>query len=80
VNFIELIGWIGSVMLAVCAIPAAYSAWKEKSCNYNKLFLLLWIGGEVCLLIYVINTNQWLLLPNYILNTIAPSIIWRYNK
>jgi len=76
----ELLGWIGSIMLAVCALPAAYSAWKDKRCQYDKLFILIWFWGEVVLLGYALLTKQWLLVPNYCVNILSIAIIWRYNE
>jgi len=75
----EILGWSGSLLLSVCAWPAAYSAWKAKHCTYDVTFLLLWCLGELLLLGYALLTKQWLLLPNYILNLIAIGIIRRYN-
>lgn len=75
----EILSWSGSMMLAVCAIPAAYSAWRAGSCDYDKMFLNLWFGGEILLLIYAINTQQWALVPNYIVNILAIGILKRYN-
>ena len=75
----DVLGTIGSLMLAVCSVPAAYAAWKDKKCTYNKYFLLLWFWGEAALLAYVLLTKHWLLLPNYLVNLVAIGIIWRYN-
>jgi len=76
---VDVLGTIGSLMLALCALPAAYAAWRDKEANYNRLFLLLWFWGEVLLLTYTILTGQLLLIPNYVLNIFAIGIIWRYN-
>ncbi len=75
----DILGTVGSWMLALCALPAAYSAWKTKEAHYNRPFLLLWFWGEVLLLWYTILTGQLLLIPNYVLNIVAIGIIWRYN-
>jgi uncharacterized protein with PQ loop repeat len=51
----EIIGFIGSICLALCALPQAIKSIKEgHSDGVSSLLLLLWLVGEVCLFIYAI--------------------------
>lgn len=79
---IEFIGWIGAVMLGLCALPQAIASWRNKdSSGISFLFLLLWLGGEVFTLVYIINTTQQLpLMANYLFNILCLIVILRYSK
>ena len=67
----EVAALIGSICFAICGVPAAYMAWKEKSCNHSWLYLLLWGVGEVLTAMYAIHKQEWILLLNY-----GPNILW----
>ncbi len=77
---IDIIGLIGSVCFAVCGIPAAMEAYKAKYCNYNKIFLSLWLTGELACIIYAIGISKPILLINYGGNLICLLVIIYYNK
>ena len=76
---IENIGWLGAVLLAICGAPEAYSALKNKKTGLGFPLLILWLGGEVFTLIYLIfKSTEISLLPlffNYGLNLIFIIII-----
>lgn len=74
VNF----AYIGSIMLAVCALPEAYSSWKKGRNDNSWSFLLLWFFGEVFTLIYVLYNKDIPLILNYGLNLIFISVILKY--
>ena len=75
----ELIGWTGSMLMALCAFPQAYKCFQEKHSNgISWGFLMMWLIGEVLVLIYVFPTYQWPLIFNYIANIIALSVILYY--
>lgn len=75
----ELIGYIGSILLAFCAIPQAVSSYKNKSSEgITWGLLLMWLAGEILTLIYVIPKMDWPLLFNYTTNIILISIIVYY--
>ena len=81
----ELIGWLGSALLACCGAPEAYLAWKRKKSDLSWVFLGLWGGGEILLFIPMLFKYQIsFLLANYVLNIFFISIIayykWRSNK
>lgn len=68
---IDIIGWVGSICFSICAIPQAYKSVVEKhSIGVSWSFLLLWLVGELCTIIYVLVLPELLvpLIVNYILN------------
>lgn len=73
----EVIGWIGSVLFAICALPQAIHTYKtKKSDDLSEIFLWLWFLGEVFTLGYIIlsdiakSTFHAPLYFNYIFNLI----------
>ena len=75
----ELLGWIGSGLLAFCAVPEAYLAWRRKGSSLTWTFLSIWWLGEVLILIPVlIDVKVGFLLFNYIINILLISIIMYY--
>ena len=81
---LELIGWIGGILLAICAAPQAVKTYKEKDASGLSWWMLFfWGAGEVLTLAYIIATNinsgswQFPLIFNYGLNIILMSyLIW----
>lgn len=75
----EFIGWIGGVLLALCAAPEAYTALTTGNTGLGWPFLLLWQGGEIALLAYTLmKSREVKLLPllfNYGLNILFISTI-----
>jgi MtN3 and saliva related transmembrane protein len=79
--FFEIIGIIGSVCLAFCALPQAIKSIKEKNSNGVSIWLLiLWGIGEVCLLIYAIPLMSVPIFLNTISNLVFLGIIGYYKK
>lgn len=75
----EMIGWIGSILLAFCGLPQAIESWKTK--NSDGLtwgFLIMWGLGEIFTIIYIIPKWHWPLIFNYTANIIFISIIVYY--
>jgi len=73
---IEICGWIGSLLLALRAIPQLVKSIRTKSSkDISRLFLIMWIIGNILSILYVIHSNDIPLLLNFSLNTIIPSII-----
>jgi len=76
---LEILGWIGSVLFAVAAIPQAWKSYKDgNSDGLSTLFLWLWFWGEIFVLIYTIPKLLWPLLFNYIFNILLLFVILRY--
>jgi uncharacterized protein with PQ loop repeat len=70
-------GWIGSICLAICAIPQACKSYKEKSSKgIDPWFLGLWGVGEACLIVY--NWGDIPLMVNYSVNLVCILVIARY--
>ena len=70
---LELIGWVGSSLFALCALPQALLVYKQKHAHgLSWGFLNMWFWGEVLCFIYVASqpVTQWPLLANYVLNFI----------
>ena len=75
----EVIGWIGSFLFAICGAPLAYSAWKNKKSEVDILFLNLWFFGEVLTLAYVVYTEPLLpLIANYVFNILCIMVVYYY--
>ena len=74
---ITILGWAGSLLLALCAIPQAYKSFKEKeTVGISSAFLWMWLSGEIMAAIYVFYEKYSLpLMLNYITNIILISII-----
>lgn len=66
----ELLGYIGGGLLAVCALPETYRTVRDKECHLGWAFLLLWFFGEVFMLMYGLQLDDLPLILNYGLNII----------
>lgn len=73
-----MIGWLGNMLLAICGIPLAYEAWKNKTIKINFWFLLVWTLGELLVLVHVIRLGDYPLILNYVANVLLLFIVWRY--
>ena len=78
--FIEMIGWMGSVLFSLCAYPQAIKSYKDgHSDGLSWYFLLMWFIGEILTLIYVSCTSASLpLLANYLMNLLILLVIIKY--
>ena len=66
---IEAVGWLGSILFSICALPQVWKTWKTKSAgDLSWLFLLAWFGGELFTAIYVLADPKLPLLTNYAVN------------
>lgn len=75
----ELVGWLGGLTLASCAIPQALECvWKGSAAGLSVAFLVLWSVGEVLTFAYVLPKADGPLIANYAVNIVALSVIWRY--
>jgi uncharacterized protein with PQ loop repeat len=74
-----MIGYIGSILLAVCGAPQAILSIKQgHSKGISFYFLLLWSLGEIFTLIYILPKEDKPLLLNYVSNIIFLAVIWKY--
>ena len=64
----DIIGYIGGGLLAVCGLPEAYRTLRDRKCHIGWAFLLMWFFGEVFMLVYSIELNDRPLLINYSTN------------
>jgi len=66
----ELIGWIGAGMLAMCALPQCIECIRTGSTKgLNPWFLFLWAGGELLLYIYSVQAGAPMVIRlNYVVN------------
>lgn len=76
----DLIALAGSLLLALCAIPAAIEAYRDKKCYYSWPFLWMWTVGEILSCIYLVSIQDWILLINYTANIACCLVLLYYNK
>ncbi len=75
----EIIGWIGAVLLAFCGLPQAWKSIKDgNSDGITWSFMGMWLIGEILTLMYIWPEHQIPLITNYILNIVFSSIILWY--
>ena len=78
-NIIETMGWLGGALLAACGLPQAIKSYRQKhSYGLSIWFLLMWLLGEVFVLIYVLPKWHWPLIFNYSANIVLVLIILYY--
>jgi uncharacterized protein with PQ loop repeat len=77
----EVFGWIGASLLAVCAVPQAYDSWKTgNSYGITWGLLMLWLWGELFTLVYLFSKDVYdlPLICNYVANVFFVGIIIWY--
>ena len=74
----ELIAYIGGILLTICGIPEVIRTIKDKRCHLGWPFLLLWFFGEIFMLIYSLDLKSNPLIMNYLFNTIIVGIMLYY--
>ena len=75
----ELIGWLGSGLLALCAIPLAWECFKQRHANgISNTFIAMWMLGEILTFAYVLPKQDYPLLLNYSLNIVCLLVVIRY--
>lgn len=79
IDFVNIVGWLGSLFLAVCAFPQAWKSIKEgHSHGLTAGLLWLWGGGEVLSLFYVLMVDDAPLIFNYACNAVSMAVIIWY--
>jgi uncharacterized protein with PQ loop repeat len=73
----ETLGWIGSILFALCALPQAlHSIRHGHSDGLTWGFLGMWLSGEIFTLAYVASKQDVLpLIANYAANLVFLTII-----
>ena len=75
----EVLGWLGSICLAICGLPQAWQSYKDKNSEgISWGFILLWAFGEVFALAYVYDKLDLPLLLNYATNILILAVILYY--
>lgn len=76
-TIIEVVGWIGALLLATCGLPQLFKTLKTKDFSGLSLtFIVWWFLGEVLTLTYIIYSAwRWPLIFNYAINIIVCIII-----
>lgn len=70
------VGWLGGMLLAFCGVPQAWTTVQSGDASgLSWMFLLMWLGGEVCLLYYSDQFKSPQLYFNYALNILCILII-----
>lgn len=76
---IELSGYLGAFLLAICGLPQAVQSYKQGHSNgINIATVLMWFWGEIFIIIYVLPKGDIPLLLNYAANLAIISTIARY--
>lgn len=79
ISLFSILGWLGSICLAICGIPQAWLSYKEKhSHGISWAFVLLWAFGEIFALAYVYDKLDLPLLLNYSVNILILAVIIYY--
>jgi lipid-A-disaccharide synthase-like uncharacterized protein len=55
---LELIGYLGLLLVAICWLPQTLETLREGRCGANTLFLFLSALGSVCLTIYAVSRSD----------------------
>jgi len=75
------LGWIGSVLCALCGLPQAYKCFRQgHSIGVSRAFIFMWLIGEVCFIIATWGSFGfigWLML-NYFCNIFFIGVIIKY--
>lgn len=78
-SIFEILGWLGSICLAICGLPQAWQSFKDKhSYGISWGFVLLWAFGEIFALAYVYDKLDLPLLLNYATNILILAVILYY--
>ena len=71
----EMIGYMGGLLLAICGIPEVIRTLKDSRCHLGWPFLLLWFFGEVFMITYAVHLWDFPLIFNYLFNIVLVGIM-----
>jgi len=78
-NFYMIMGWLGSICLALCGVPQAIQSYQDKhSHGISWGMLLLWAFGECFALTYVFNKLDMPMVMNYGINIFVVALMLYY--
>ncbi len=78
-SIFQILGWLGSICLAICGLPQAWMSFKDKhSHGISWAFILLWAFGEAFALAYVYDKLDLPLVLNYLTNILIVGVILYY--
>jgi len=79
---IELVGWLASLSLALCAVPQAITCWRQGHAKgLDSWYLFLWFLGIFLMVMYVFGKYRLEdkpLLLNCCCNLLLIATIWKY--
>jgi len=79
ISHLELIGMLGNLLLAFCALPASVLAIKRGNCDHVGVSLMIpWSLGEVLALYYALQFESIPLNINYVANIVFLAILWYF--
>lgn len=74
-----MIGWVGSILLALCGLPELVRTIQDDKCYIGWGMLLAWFFGEILVAIHVYKKHKDVaLLTNYCLNIIILLVLIYY--
>lgn len=72
----NVLGWIGGVLLAFCGAPEAYRAITSEAYDISTAFILMWGLGELLILITILKeARKSYLIFNYSANLVFILVI-----
>ena len=74
----ETVGYLGGILLGICATPEVVRTIKDNKCHLGWTFLLLWFFGEVFMEIYALGLWDFPLIFNYTFNLALVGIMLIY--
>ena len=74
----ELIGAFGAFFYIICSIPELIYTIKNKHCNLQTYFILFWLLGGVCGLMYAISIMDFIVMSSHIFNILVCSVFLFY--
>lgn len=75
----NFLGWVGALCFAFSAVPQAYQCYRQKHADGMSWgFLILWLSGELCMIVYSVSERNIILLTNYGINLVLLLVIAYY--
>ena len=78
-TWIDFMGILGSLLLAICALPEFFYTIRNKICRVPSGLLYIWFAGEVSAFVYVVGKGDFILTANYFCNIMLLTPCVYYN-